>query len=591
MSKFSEMMRTPNKVTPELMLDFLHYYKYEDATLDGCETIYETWEKNKAKLLERFRKHPNWDEENLAIVFKETEYERGSDPEAYSPFMAWVWDEVENICKANCKDPLGATEELLEYYINGGCYWIPADLRNKIAEATNTLDWIRYNCSEQFISSDQACGINERCHGVNVGDGLKLTKAIQKVCKTIGLDQIKDVRQAHENTDRMKDFGWNYQFQLLADAINPTKFKRITVISLNPLDYWGMSFGYKWASCHTIDLHNVRENPRCNFHGEWSAGTESYMLDQSTVIFYIINEDYEGNVFWDEDKMQRAVISINENGSMFYEGRVYPDGRDGGDRSLAQQFRVSMQKVISELWDLNNYWRVEKGIRTCRDNIISTGLQYEDYFHYDDVNISFNKDECLEFPKIRIGHATICPGCGCTHDDKTNILCPDCNENAIKCACCGAPIDLDYDYECIDGEYYCCGDCACEAGYHWCDDCDDWVHEDNLYYCENDGCYHLEENCYEDSYDGYYYYGDPEIETDDGNLYSSVENAEADGYHKEYFSDEWVHESILTYDDYHDAWFDAEHEDVIETEDGRFFIDEESAEHAGYRQTWIKEAV
>ncbi len=576
------------ELTAEFMVEFLNKYGYEEATESGCQTILDTWMKNKAKLLERFRKHPNWDEENLAIVFKEDEYERGFDRSAFSPFRDWMLDNLDEIAKKNASP--SETSNTTSYYTNGHTYFIDIQLYDKIRNVIRVMDYIQCNCNSQFITEEQARIINNYCPEVKVSEGLKLTKAIQRVCKIMELDKIKDIRPAHDNTDRMKDFGFNYQFQLLADSINPTKFKRITVISLNPLDYWGMSFGYNWTSCHTIDKSNVRGIKNHHFNGEWSSGTTSYMLDESTVIFYIIDEKYEGNTYWDENKMQRAVFSVNENGSMIYEGRVYPDGRDGGDYSLAQQFRASMQKVIAETFDLNNYWRVEKGTSTCFDNIISNGTQYADYFNYSDVNISFNKDACLEFPKIKIGRNPICPGCGCSHDYRENIVCCDCSgESDYRCDHCGEGVD-EYDAIFIGDYTYCCAECAEADGYYWCEDDDEWHYEDDLYYCENDDRYHLYENVYEDDYDGCCYYGDPEVETEDGHKYASEYNAEQDGYHLDYFSDEWMSEDNLEYDEYAGKWFDPENDDAIHTTDGKVFLNENSAEDAGYVEAWVKES-
>lgn len=639
-------------ITPITMVEFLKRYGYENATEEGCRLIYNTWMKNKAKLLEKFRKHPNWDEENLAIVFKEGEYERGFDSAAFEPFLKWVNEEKNKLViregyedsrykfirddydkYINCVkkarfyinelasfgikldlmpdldlEQVRIKKKLIDayrdkrltgttaYYVNGREYFIPDELYENINYVLSTLAYIRDNCKSQFISAEQAESINERCPAISVSEGLKLTKAIQRVCKVIGLDKIKDVRQAHDNTDRMKDFGFNYQFQLLADSINPTKYKRITVISLNPLDYWGMSFGYKWASCHTIDKKNIRGVTSNHYSGCYSAGTESYMLDSSSVIFYVIREDYEGNTYWDEDKMQRVVFCVNENASMILESRVYPDGRDGGDNSLSDQFRSAMQKVISETYDLNNYWRIEKGTKPCRDNTTTTGSHYTDYLNYPDVNISFNKDECLTFPKIQIGHKTLCPGCGETHGGTDNIMCPSCiGETYVRCYHCDEEFctedNDDYIYS-HNGHYFCDYDCAEAADYRRCSDDDEWYYCDDLYYCEDDGCYHLERYCYRDDHDDCYYTGDPYIETEDGHYFASSEHAHLDGYEEEYFSDEWLPRDDLYYDSYENVWFDADNDDAIVTTDGSCFATDSSAENSGYVETvdgdWVR---
>lgn len=644
-------------VTPIEMRDFLHYYGYDDATEEGCQRVYDLWEKNKAPLLEKFRKHPNWDEENLAIVFKEAEYERGFDTTAMDRFISWASAErdkmvqrvgyddsrlvqiqdlydayitnvryarenIKNLEREGVKLDLmpdfdvtqvrtkrnaiekvrtQKLEDAATYFVGRKSYFIPTKLHRDINCVFNALNYISINCKSQFISHEEADGINERCPDVKVSEGLKLTKAVQRLCKVIGLDKIKDVRPAHEGTDRLKDFGFNHHFQELADSINPVKYKLITVISLNPLDYWGMSFGYKWASCHTIDKWHKRNNDDSSHHysGCYSAGTESYMLDSSSIIFYVIREDFDGNVYYDEDKRHRVVFCVNDNASMILESRVYPDGRDGGDASLAGQFRNVMQKVISEVYDINNYWRVEKGTSTCHTHTESIGPHYKDYYNYSDVNISFNKDECMDFPKIRIGHNAVCPGCGTEHYGEKNIMCWSCggeenDEDCVTCEHCGEVIHLNRDdYEYAGDSYFCCRDCAEREGYRMCWDNDEWYYEDDVHLCEDDGHYHNEYNCYRDDYDDDYYSGEPYIVTNDGYTYSCVENAEADGYVKEFFSEEWMRADRLTYDEFEESYFDGDRDEVIITADGKYFPTENSAWDAGYTETrdgeWMKE--
>ncbi len=641
------------QITPAIMLEFLKKYGYSFATEKGCEIILKTWEQNKARLLEKFRKHPNWDEESLAIVFK-NEYERDFDATAFEPFIAWVREQVDKMVsntgyydakykriessytdyigyvegarekiknlenlgvKLDLLPDLGVNEVRLKRNLvrnyrrkmldgreswysdyDDNYYYIPRDLRMKINQAFDALAYIQNNCKSQFVSAEQAEAIRELCP-VKVNEGLKLTKAIQKICMTLGLHEIKEIRVAHENTDRLKDFGFNYHFMALADRINPVTYKRITCISLNPLDYWGMSFGYKWASCHTIDKQNIRGVPDHHYSGCYSSGTESYMLDSSSIIFYVIREDYDGKLYWEEDKMQRVVFCVNENGSMLLESRVYPDGRAAeSETGIAVQFRNAMQKVIADVFDVNNYWRVEKGSRVCADNSETFGTHFDDYRRYPDVNMSFNKDECMEFPRIRIGHDPICPCCGSEHHFEENIMCRDCldeNDNRHVCEHCGDFIDPDDEIIADDGTYFCCDICAVNHDYRMCYDDDRYHYYEDLYWCEDDDNYHDEDHCYRDDYNDNYYSGDPYIETIDGNTYHSEENAWDDGYEQEYFSDEWMRRDRLQYDEFESGYFDPNHDNAISTEDGNHFISEESAEDSGYVETvshvWMKE--
>ena len=55
------------------------------------------------------------------------------------------------------------------------------------------------------------------------------------------------------------------KFAKYADSINPIKVKRHTVLSVHPIDYYTMSFGNSWTSCHC-------SASRCT--GRDSSGTE-----------------------------------------------------------------------------------------------------------------------------------------------------------------------------------------------------------------------------------------------------------------------------------------------------------------------------
>ena len=115
---------------------------------------------------------------------------------------------------------------------------------------------------EKFIK--EKIGIEIKCVA-----GEKLTRIIQKACKTVDIDKIKYINDYGSYT---RDDGYNRQFAIMANEINPIKYKRITVISVNPLDYWRMSWGKGWTSCHRVESDDA---------GCYSSGSTAYMLDSS----------------------------------------------------------------------------------------------------------------------------------------------------------------------------------------------------------------------------------------------------------------------------------------------------------------------
>ena len=583
----------------------------------AVEIIKSEWEKNKADLLEKFRKHPNWDEENLAIVFRESEYERALNNSAISDFNEWVdkiiRKKISEVSRKKEYDEAYLKKEKFGdavYYLNNSCFngmnlminGEPARTvlkekyneayseYNEIANETTILLGVRVDVEtdtkyrrvilalrdflgveSNFATEELAEKVNNRIPEIEAVAGQKISRIIQKICKTIDLDKYVEINDYGTYT---RDDGYNRQYAILCNEINPIKYKRITVISLNPIDYWSMSHGYNWKSCHYVGDDD---------DGCYSSGTESYMLDRTSVIYYVIDENYEGREYYTQKKINRAVFCIGEEGNAILEARVYPDDRDGGDNSLGKQFRDVMSKVISDIYNVNNYWSIVKGSSECGNRTRSYGTHYRDYVEYSNgvmmINKSYDGEVCIE-----IGHDPICPVCGEEHGETENIICSDClNEsrydNPKTCNRCGDRFDGDDD-EAVhteDGSWYCCESCARDDGYRRDSD-GYWYLKDELYYCEDDKDYHHEDDCYMDDYDEAYHSGKPNITTVDGNNYSCEEHAENDGYVE--VDGEWISSNDAIEID--GEMYNREDESLVWIDDDTAFTSEEDAENAGY---------
>ena len=338
-------------------------------------------------------------------------------------------------------------------------------VRQELSQGKITVD------SESYLEFK---GIVDR-YGIKFrfSEGIKFSRLVGKLAKLIGLDKHSDIRDAsfydqsgtfHERT---KDYGWNAKFANFCDSINPTTVKGTVVISVNPIDFWTMSFGYKWTSCHTIDKMNIR---RCdsghNYRGMYCGGTESYMLDNSSVIVYTLPYDFACNAAEFADKIKRCMFHLGED--KMVQGRVYPDGRDGGDATLAPDIRAIMQKTVADLLGVPNLWKLERGTYVCDEVTVSEGPHYRDYLEYDDCNVSFLRriDGYINRNYFTIGSETIiCPECGDRHYTEDNIYCEDCTTARCRCAQCGDVIDRDEVFYVYDTPY--CSDCI-----NVCDNCD-----------------------------------------------------------------------------------------------------------------------
>jgi hypothetical protein len=506
--------------------EFLHSYNYDNATESNVAKIFDAAWKAKANLRNIFQHHPQWDEDQQAIIFT-ADFETGINKEDLKKFSDWMME--------NKRDLPG---ELLDFIFD-----------------------IRF-IDTQFTTAEFVTKVNE-LFNIGATEGQKVSRIINKIGKSLECDKIKDIKPIWQNGEqREKDYGWNYYFAMLGDALNPIKISKYTVISINPMDYWTMSFGKGWASCHTIDKENVRRDKH-NYEGCYSGGTESYMLDQTSVVFYTVDKNYVGEM-WKADKGRRMMFHI-ANGDEFIFGRLYPDGRDGGETGLAAQFRNCIQKVLSDCTNESNLWTLQKGTEICAEKAYSYGSHFKDYIRYKDCGYSLRKGK-YSVGKINIGSAGICPSCGCETTNEQNIQCESCADS-YECYCerCGAGLYYDDAIYCEDNDYYYCdSDCADRDGVH---------------YCSDDGCFHNENNCFCDDSDGDYYYDDTEmVITENGFTYRSYEVAINEGYAQDDDGCWWPEDEVY-YDENREIHFHEDY-DTVHTRFGSF-IDEDSAMEFG----------
>ena len=450
-----------------------------------------------------------------------------------------------------------------EFYNNGTCYRVPNKDYYKFNAISRVIDLICGN-DNNIVTEDFAKIINKCAEHIapldskgntvkfNATEGQKVSRCVNKFFTWAGDTFVKHVDMQTETwtTDngehhsRTKDKGWNNQFAHYSDSINPLDVKRHTYISVNPLDWWTMSFGNGWASCHTVDKENRRRVDGNHYSGCYSSGTESYMLDPYSFIMYTVRENFNGEKSWFEDKINRCVFFLGED--KLIQERVYPDGRDGGSETIASEMRAIAQTVVAECLGVSNMWTLRKGTSACREVVDSIGTHYRDYAHYSDCNVSYLKtpDTLPNTKKIIVGHNPICPCCGEEHREEQWITCDSCRDEGhyVYCHECGDRIDLDRDdyvYDEDTGNYYCDSECA--ENY-------------NVYWCDNVDAYHSEHVYWDDYREEYYYdYHDNCITTVNGNTYRDAETAELAGY-RETDDGEWYHEDEVRYCEYCDRY-------------------------------------
>lgn len=173
--------------------------------------------------------------------------------------------------------------------------------------------------------------------------GAKVSRVIQKCLKEIGLYQLA---MEHEKEE------YNKMYAAYCDAISPLKIKKWSVISFNFVDFLTMCNGGNWTSCLNTDKHG------CFTDGRYSDGFNSrrvldYALDPSTVVFYTIDEDYDGDDFELQKKNTRQLFHFGEG--KLVQARLYPQSTVSR-RNIYTQYRNVIEKVLADSMDDANLW-------------------------------------------------------------------------------------------------------------------------------------------------------------------------------------------------------------------------------------------
>jgi hypothetical protein len=429
----------------ESMEDLLEKYDYA-YTEDALDTIIDEWARNKENLIAAFKKHPNYIKDRFMIAFKQG-FQRVQNAYELRAFMNYA----ETYIALN-------TDEMPSGVI------VTNDFGITIEPNVYTLILHLRRYTNDKIDDETAQMFDTAFSALKIKSGQKTSRAVNKLCTHLGV---------------VKDPDYNRKFARYADAINPLTVNYNVVLSINPLDYLTMSFGNSWSSCHTIDTANKRGMDN-GYHGMYSSGTVSYMLDGTSMVLYTIDEKYTGDEYWNEPKINRQMFHYANN--KLIQSRLYPQGNDG-DSSAYRPYRNIVQEIISTIMDVPNLWVNKKGTSEICKHVYSYGTHYTDYTHFDSCNISFVKDKDID-GDINIGHRPICIECGCEHEIADSINC--CNRPGAQCACCGHTIDEGDTYY-VNGVAY-CYDCVT-----YCEICDEyvlngdahWIERDDMHVCDD----------------------------------------------------------------------------------------------------------
>ena len=389
----------------------------------AIDKIINIWADNKAPLIGLLRHHPNWNEEKCYVAFDQNIKGQPDEGKVYR-FIDWMINE---------------------------------------RKYTDALDALRYY-REQLLD-ERTASLIKGCYpdikGISAGQ--KTSRAVKKICTLIGI-----------TSDTYSDFEKRYA--QYSDAINPLDVVRHTILSVNPVDYLLSSNGNSWSSCHTLDKNNPNGYSGCH-----CSGTMSYLLDGTTMVYYQVDKEYDGNDLEFEPKIIRQLFHYKDG--VLVQGRLYPQCNDGKN-SLYTPIRAQLQKIIADCLVAPNLWRKKGGIDACCSVINSEGTHYRDYTYQNECSVSriikMIPKGRVDNRTMTVGHDIYCTKCGDYHDMESTLLCEDCYDNygdsgSHRCCDCGGRYDED-DMYFINGHWYCC-DCST-----YCDCCNERVPNSNIHY-------------------------------------------------------------------------------------------------------------
>lgn len=394
----------------------------------AIDKIINIWAENKMPLIELLRHHPNWNEDKCYIALDQNIKGQPDETKIWR-FIEWIY---------NLSYRTEAIATLREY-------------------------------TQQTLTKEMADCIKESYPEIKgIAEGQKTSRAVKKICNLLGISS--------ETSDIFER-----EYAKYSDAINPLDQIRHTILSVNPVDYLLSSNGNSWSSCHTLDKNNPNGYSGCH-----CSGTMSYMLDRTTMVYYQVDKEYDGNDLEFQPKIIRQLFHYKDG--ILVQGRLYPQCNDGKN-SLYTPIRAQLQKIIADCLVAPNLWRKKGGTRACCEVIETEGTHYRDYAYQNECSVSkiikMIPKSRVDNRKMTVGHDIYCVNCGDHYEMEQTLLCDDCyykygNDSERRCVSCGSLCDEEEMYY-INGEWY-CSDCCT-----YCDCCNERVPNDYIdYYSELD---------------------------------------------------------------------------------------------------------
>ena len=386
-------------------------YQYRLAfTPDGVQANLDQWRQQKTPLLKLLRRHPNWREQEFAVVFdlsEQRQLDRACVDETKFEMLTLA-------------EEAGLTGEHLE------------EFRDALDAATADYATVP--------DESRLPVIRNRGH-IKCDAGMKASRIINRLCAKFGIDQYETERELGHgdtrHTARVKPY--NAVFARLADALNPVQISKTGVLSVHPCDYLEMSAKKNaWHSCH------------CLADGGWRAGCQSYMGDGVSMVFFTVDDGVKEQ-FYRAPRLTRQIFCYRDG--VLLQSRLYPQNDD----DVRKLYRSMVQSVIARCLGLPNLWKTNTTLSEIRTYWTTArgALHYKDYENgYAALSLMKGYEG---YGHLEIGSVSRCVGCGQAHEIRNSTRCGECEELCV-CKACGHVVSKSSgNYVGSNGFY--CADC------------------------------------------------------------------------------------------------------------------------------------
>ena len=332
------------------------YYLNQEATIDGY--TYSDAESKKEKLGKFIRtvNYMNLSDEDIIIKgVPFSEYRKEFDL-----LKNIIWDfEISD-----------------EYYYVGNDVYTTMENKNLYDKACVISDAIKHCIGKQLEDESDIEKLANAFPSSQCRKGIKISRVVQKCLKELGLYQI-----AMENEKET----FNKKYAAWTDAVSPMKIKKWSVLSINFVDFLTMSHGDTWTSCLNTDKNGkFTEGEYCE--GFNSKRVLDYALDQSTMVFYTIDENYNGADFELQPKSTRQLFHFGEN--KLVQARLYPQSRVSR-RNIYTQYRTNVEHLLADAMGEANLWSSpERGTIESDGNVVN--IPYDSYINGDYIDFLDN---------------------------------------------------------------------------------------------------------------------------------------------------------------------------------------------------------